>query len=433
MSPLALLLARRGWKVAGSDRSYDQGRNSSLFEQLKAEGVKLYSQDGSAVSKTIRNFVVTRAVESTVPDLVAAQKLGLKIVKRPVLMAELFAGSRNIAVGGTSGKSTTTAMIGHILHQSGLRPTIVNGAVMLDFGTATVIGDENLTVFEADESDGFNDVIAKCSTAVAVLTNISLDHFEIDELVNIFGQFLNSAGEAGVINADCESSDKLSLSARHLIRYGIKAPADITPETCSLDLKVLGRHNVYNALAAVAACSSIGIPIEQACSILKAFSGVKRRLELIGVKKKIAVYDDFASNPGKIAASLGTLIERYKGVSVVFQPHGFQPTKMMRQGYIDVFSTMLRASDSLIMPEIYYAGGSSNVIGGKAVPLPKDISSLDLINEIQQRGIRACYLADRAAILPALTQFIDSTDCIVVMGSRDETLPELARSILENI
>jgi UDP-N-acetylmuramate--alanine ligase len=106
---------------------------------------------------------------------------------------------------------------------------------------------------------------------------------------------------------------------------------------------------------------------------------------------------------------------------------------MMRQGYIDVFSTMLRVNDSLIMPEIYYAGGSSNVIGGQAVPLPKDISSLELINEIKRKGVHASYLADRAAVMPALRQFIYTTDCIVVMGSRDETLPDLARSILEEI
>lgn len=433
MSPLALLLAKRGKRVAGSDRSYDQGRNQTLFNQLKSEGIELYPQDGSEVNAAIKYFVITRAVEANIPDIVCARELGLEIIKRPTLQADLFSKSRNIAVGGTSGKSTTTAMIGFILAKAGLQPTVVNGAVMLDCKSSIVNGSENLAVFEADESDGLNDVIANCNPAIAVLTNISHDHFEIDELSAIFTQFLASAKEAVVINADCQYSSRLIFAANHVVTYGVDAKAQFTPKNCAIDLKVPGKHNLSNALAAIGACSILGVSPSESCSILKEFSGVKRRLELVGIASGIAVYDDFASNPDKIAASLQTVFNSYQRVLVIFQPHGFQPTKMMRQGYIDVFSRMLRQEDVLIMPEIYYAGGNSNIIDGKAVPLPKGISSADLINEIKENCVNAYFVANRSTILTNIEKFAADVDCIIVMGSRDETLPIFANEILQSL
>ncbi len=433
MSPLARLLASRGKTVIGSDRSYDCGRNLQFFEELKREGITLVAQDGTAVDSSIDTFVITRAVEDSNPDIKRALELQLPIIKRPLLMAELFKNTENIAVGGTSGKSTTTGMIAHILKQAGKDPTVMNGAVMLNGATNFHNGRDTLAVFEADESDGNNDVIALCPTAVSVLTNISLDHFALHELADMFGRFVEKAGVAAVLNADCESS--MALRARHarVITFGRRNDADFTPQKFPISLDIPGEHNIENALAAAAACSALGISGENAVAALKSFKGIKRRLELVGTARGIRVIDDFASNPGKIDAAVKTVQQPNGRTFVIFQPHGFQPTKMMKDGYIESFKTLLRAKDILIMPDIYFAGGSVNVVNGEVIALPKDISSREVIDPVAAAGKSAVYIPNRKDILPFLQNEAKSGDTIIIMGSRDETLSDFSREILKGL
>ena len=430
MSPLARLLAARGEEVIGSDRSFDQGRNLPFFEQLRAEGIRLVPQDGSGLDSSIDHFIVTRAVEEAIPDVRRARELGLPVLKRPLLMARLFAGTRSVAVGGTGGKSTTTGMIGRILDAEGMDPTIMNGAIMLDYGSNCRSGRSGLSVFEADESDGMNDAVAVCPRSIAVLTNISLDHFELPELRSIFGEFVKNAAEGVVLNMDCPFSAELKPLHPRTVTFGMTHGADFTPEKSPVSLRLPGRHNTANALAALAACSLLGVPAARAARILGDFGGIQRRLELVGEARGVRVVDDFASSPAKIGAALQTLAERGGRLIAVFQPHGFQPTKMMRQGYIEVFSRQLRPDDCVIMPEIYYAGGTLNLVDGKVIPLPKDISARDLIEEIRKEHAHAYYFEERAAIPSFLAELAAPGDTIVVMGSRDESLPEFARSIL---
>jgi len=428
MSPLARLLATRGNAVYGSDRSYDCGRNLAFFEQLKKEGIKLVPQDGSGLDKSFDRLVVTRAVEDSIPDIKKAKELNIEIQKRPLLMADLCASSRNVAIGGTGGKSTTTGMIGHILSVLGFNPTVIDGAIMLNFNSNIAAGDPNLAVFEADESDGMHDVIAMCPSSVAVLTNISLDHFELDELKDIFGYFVSHAKEGVVLNADCKNSLSLKEFIKtKVVTFGINNEADITPEKVKLELQLLGEHNIANALAAIAACTFLGVEPVKAADALKSFKGIKRRLELVANKNGIKVYDDFASNPAKLSAALKTLKGVGKRLVAIFQPHGFQPTKMMKEGYIETFSNLLDKNDIIIMPEIYYVGGSANIVDGKVIPLPKDISSNDLIVEI--KGPEALFFANRAEIPAYLAARLQPDDVVVVLGSRDETLPDFALDI----
>ena len=427
MSPLARLLAARGAEVLGSDRSYDQGRNLSFFKQLSSEGIKLVKQDGVALDKTIDAFIVTRAVEESIPDVAAAKKLGLPIIKRPALMAELFRDSRNIAVGGTGGKSTTTGMIAHILKTVGKNPTAVDGAIMLNNNSNIMVGDPDLAVFEADESDGLNDVVGLCPANVAVLTNISLDHFELDELREIFTHFVTNAKEAAILNADCEASMSLPKPKCGALTFSMTGNADFSNKDLQLKLQIPGRHNIENGLAAIAACSVIGVDKKDAAEALSSFKGIKRRLELVQVKDGIRIIDDFSSNPGKIKAALSALKEDSKRLIVIFQPHGFQPTKLMKEGYIETFNSFLGKDDIIIMPEIYYVGGSANIVDGKEIPLPKDISSKDLINEIDVP--KAYYFEKRAEIPSFIKEIAEVGDTVLVMGSRDETLPDFAREI----
>lgn len=190
MLPLALILQAQGCVVEGSDRMLDQGGTAQKFDFLRARGIPLYPQDGSGVTRADQILVTSAAIEDSVPDVQAARRLGAAIMTRAELLAEQFnAAPRNVAVGGTSGKSTTTGMIGWILHQVGWHPTIMNGAVMKNFITpdtpfaSAVVGAGNLFVSEVDESDGS---ISLYTPKIAVVTNIALDHKSLDELRALF-------------------------------------------------------------------------------------------------------------------------------------------------------------------------------------------------------------------------------------------------------
>ena len=205
MLPLALILRARGCAVEGSDRSLDQGRTAQKFDFLHDRGIRLHPQDGSGLTRADQVLVTSAAVEETVPDVQAANRLGAPRITRAELLAELFnAAPRSIAIGGTSGKSTTTGMTGWILHQTGRDPTIMNGAVMKNFITpdtpfaSAVVGASDIFVSEVDESDGS---IALYSPHIAVLTNIALAHKSLDELRALFRDFTAKAATV-VLNLD---------------------------------------------------------------------------------------------------------------------------------------------------------------------------------------------------------------------------------------
>src|ERR1700722_9970400 len=205
MLPLALIIAAQGGRVAGSDRALDQGRTAQKFDFLRARGVALFPQDGSGIQSAAQTVVISAAVEDTVPDVAAARRLGAAIVTRAELLAELFnAAPMPIGIGGTSGKSTTTGMLGWILDRAGRNPTIMNGAVMKNFVTpsvpfaSAVVGNGNVFVSEVDESDGS---IAQYRPRIGVVTNIAFDHKSLEELRKLFGDFLGGA-QVAVINCD---------------------------------------------------------------------------------------------------------------------------------------------------------------------------------------------------------------------------------------
>src|ERR687889_1262271 len=204
MLPLASIVRAGGARVAGSDRSLDAGRTPHKFDYLRSLGIQLFPQDGSGLQEGM-TLVTSAAVEETVPDVVRAKELGLPHFTRPQFLARLLNDAqRSVAIGGTSGKSTVTGMIGWILHACHRQPTVMNGAVMKNFVTpaapfaSALVGDPELFVSEVDESDGS---IALYHPTVAVLTNISLDHLALDELRALFAGFLSRAGKA-VINLD---------------------------------------------------------------------------------------------------------------------------------------------------------------------------------------------------------------------------------------
>src|SRR5687767_7420603 len=227
MLPLATILRGQGAEVAGSDRSHDQGRTPEKFAWLERQGFALFPQDGSGVTSAEQTLVASAAIEDTVPEVVRARALGCPRMTRAELLAALFnAATEGIAIGGTSGKSTVTGMLGWIMHEAGRNPTIMNGAVMKNFVSDEVpfasarVGAGPVFVSEVDESDGS---IALYRPEVAVLLNLSLDHKSLEELRVLFGDFVAVSPRAA-LNFDCEETRALAGHARELLSFGIDHP-----------------------------------------------------------------------------------------------------------------------------------------------------------------------------------------------------------------
>lgn len=447
MLPLALILKAKGHAVAGSDRALDQGRTAPKFDYLRSLGIPLFPQDGSGLKDAGWTLVASAAVEESVPDVQTAIRLGAERLGRAQLLADLFnAAPTPIGVAGTSGKSTTTAMIAWILFRAGRDPTVMNGAVMKNFASekalfaSALVGAGEAFVSELDESDG---TIALYAPKIAVLNNVSLDHKSMDELRALFGDFLGKA-ETAVLNLDNDEAMRLARRAKRALLYSIEtaegdfgaeaigpAPFGVSfmaidrrgEEQVAVALKTPGRHNVSNALAAIAAATATGVPFVEAARALSSFEGVKRRFEFVGAANGVAVIDDFAHNPDKIAATLRTLHEFPGRLLVMFQPHGFGPLKKMKAEFIACFAENLGDDDVLLMPEPVYFGGT----------VDKSVGSRDVAVGVALRDRNAEALATREACGERLLALARPGDRIVVMGARDDTLSVFAAELVERI
>jgi UDP-N-acetylmuramate--alanine ligase len=339
------------------------------------------------------------------------------MMRRADLLAQLFnTAATSIAVGGTSGKSTTTGMIGWILQATGRDPTIMNGALMKNFITpdfpfaGSRVGAGDVFVTEVDESDGS---IALFYARIAVVNNISLDHKSMEELRALFSAFVAKA-EVAVLNLDNDETRALAntLPRDKLSTYSLKDRGatlfahDLKPApdgiaftieeggaAATVRLQVPGVHNVSNALAALCATRAVGISLPDAATALGGFSGIKRRLELHAF-------------PGRLL--------------LMFQPHGFRPLQLMRQEFIACFAHNLAKDDVLVMPEPVYYGGT----------VTRSISSEDIAAAVRQHGREAIAFPDRKACGDKLVALAKADDRIVIMGARDDTLPEFAAELL---
>jgi len=445
MMPLAMILAGRGAEVAGSDRALDAGRVPAKFDDLARQGIALFPQNGSGVTSADQLVIASAAVEETVADIVAANRLGCERASRAQMLATLFNDSAlPIGVAGTSGKSTVTGMIGWILHATGRAPTVMNGAVMKNFAdpqapfASALVGDGEPFVSEVDESDGS---IALYAPRVAVLNNVSLDHKEMAELRTLFGDFIAKA-ETAIVNLDNDEAAALAraLPAEQVATFGLEREADFAARDIveerfgvrfrlvagggapvEVRLMVPGRHNVSNALAAIAASVAAGVPLGEATAAIGGFTGLRRRFDLVGEAGGVAVIDDFGHNPDKITATLQTLHAFPGRLLILFQPHGYGPLKVMRQELIEALAAQLGAEDLLVMPDPVYQGGT----------VAREVGSTDIVAPLAATGHDARHIADRAEAARLLVGEARPGDRIVVMGARDDTLSLLAADMVE--
>ena len=454
MLPLALILRGAGAQVAGSDRSRDQGRTPEKFAWLESLGFALHPQDGSGIVSAQQTLVASAAVENTVPEMVRAAELGCPRMSRAELLATLFnAAATRIAIGGTSGKSTVTGMAGWIMDQAGRDPTIMNGAVMKNyvspdapFASARVGGKDSASgvyVSEVDESDGS---IALYDPTVAVLSNVSLDHKSLDELRSLFGAFVQRAAVAAINSDDAEAAALIPL-AKSLISFGIDSPAAMigvvpgslveAPTSLSatildrrdgtsvrLDLKVPGRHNLANALAAVAACNAAGVNITQAVQALGSFAGLARRFDIVGTSPAgVTVIDDFGHNPDKVAATLKTLKAHPGRIIAFFQPHGYGPLRQMGAELAQTFARLLGPEDLTILCDPVYFGGTVDQTEG----------SDRIVRLIREAGGKAEYIQARDDCAARIVGLARPGDRVVIMGARDDTLALFAKELLASL
>lgn len=450
MLPLAQIVHGLGHLVAGSDRSRDAGRTPEKFAWLQSQGIDLFPQDGSGIISGDQVLVASAAIEDSVPEVARAKELGCARVSRAELLARLFNTADNaIAVGGTSGKSTTTGMIAWILHENRLDPTVMNGAVMKNFISpanpfaSARVGEPDLFVSEVDESDGS---IALFRPNIAVLLNVSLDHKSIEELRVLFGNFVASAGTA-VINLDSSEAGYLTARAGRHVTFAVRnRKADISVDADSIDegplgiraavidsrtrevfpliLPMPGRHNLSNALAAIAATNAAGIPISYATYALRSFAGLARRFDVIGTSPGgITVIDDFGHNPDKCAATLRTLKATPGRVIAFFQPHGYGPLRQMGEELARTFVRELAPDDITIMCDPVYFGGT----------VDRSVGTQQITGSITAGGGHAEYIPARADCGARMAELARGEDRIVIMGARDDTLTEFARSLLASL
>ncbi|NNN06790.1 MAG: hypothetical protein HKL90_12900 [Elusimicrobia bacterium] len=434
MSALAQLRAFSGDEVTGSDRLADHDGLGAERARLEAAGIKLFAQDGGGITDATRRVVASTAIEKDNRDLARAAELAVSVVHRADELAELAAARRTVAIAGTSGKSTVTAMTFHILQETGRSPSLAAGANLLSLRRRGLVGnawrgESDILVMEADESDG---TLTRYSAEVGVLLNISKDHKELSELESIFRTF-RERSKRFVACADAPELAGFLAGAR---TYGFDAgdlrgaELELTRDGSTfraagavVRVPTPGRHNAMNALAALAACAALDVPVAEAAAALATFSGVGRRFEVVGAARGVEVVDDFAHNPQKVRAVLATARLRGRRVLAVFQLHGFAPARFLKDEFIAAFSESLGPDDRLWLPDIYYVGGTA----------AKDVSASDYEAALSARGVKARREPDRALIARQIAAEARSGDVVLVLGARDASLSAFAADILKGL
>lgn len=436
MSALAQYLQETGLQVAGSDRQFVKDAPNEMQAKLSQAGIRCYEQDGNSLTSDFDVVIVSTAIENTVVEVQQAQQLGIPILHRAALLALIAASKKTIAIAGTSGKSTTSAMLFDILDKAGYQPGIISGAGLVriieegKIGNA-VAGKGEWLVIEADESDGS---IVQYHPHTGVLLNIDKDHDETDTLLSLFTTFKNNA-EHFLVNRTHSLAATLSVDASNDFMVGKDEQVGYCAEAFSqvgmtisfsvngqqVRLQQLGRHNMENALAAMAVAHQIGVPLSVAAIALSNYKGIYRRHQVLGQKNGVWLIDDYAHNPVKCAAAIRACQPVASKVIAWFQPHGFKPTRFLRHDFVQEFAATLRSGDEIWMSEIYYAGGAA----------VKDISAADLIDDLRQLGVTAFFVADRNELLANMRTHL-SADCVLLlMGARDPSLETFAHSIWE--
>lgn len=439
MSAIAQYLAGSGKTVSGSDRYFKAGEANEVKDKLMAEGIQCFLQNGEGINANTDLVVVSTAIEDTVAEVQKAKQLHIPILKRSEVLALIAKSKKTIAIGGTSGKSTTSAMLFDILTAGGLQPGIISGAGLISIIQEGKIGNAKVgagdwLVIEADESDGS---IVQYTPQVGLLLNIDKDHQEIDELMSIFNIFKNNTQQLFVVNQSNALAKQLSANsnqdftadanaiagykATDFVQNGLSITFNINGT--AFELQTVGKLNMENALAAVAVAHQLGVDLSTCATALQHYQGIYRRHQILGQKDGVWLIDDYAHNPVKCARSIEACQPIAPKVIAWFQPHGYGPTRFLRKDFVQEIAAALRPNDEIWMSEIFYAGGTA----------VKDISSNDLINDIKALGKNAFFIDNRNEFLSAVQPHLTDNCVLLLMGARDPGLEQFGKEVWANL
>ena len=432
MSAYADFRALSGGVTSGSDRGFDQGKNLTQRDGFISRGIQVFAQDGSGIAGAAA-IVVSATIEPQVPDYATAVSSGVPVISRKDWLAAHYRVYDCIAITGTSGKSTVTALVFDLLRGAGRDPSLIAGADLRSLLASGKSGNAAAglgpLVLEADESDkGIMDY----TPTVGVILNLQRDHDEPEKMLPAFAAFKANCKKVCVISDD----GALEQLRDHAVMVGQGAACapritqiELAPDSSTflfdgvrLSVPLPGEHNVQNAGMALAACMAAGVPLKDLISPLANFQGVARRFEIVGNGNGIEVVDDYAHNPAKIAAVIKNTHLRSERSHIWFQPHGFGPTRFMRKDVVAMFAATLRPQDELYIAPIYYAGGT----------VAQDISSNDLIADLAALGRRAT-LAPQDDFVAMIRAAAGAGDCIAIIGGRDPLLPAFAKRVADAV
>ena len=426
MAPMAEILARRGCQVTGTDL-----RDSPVTQGLRDKGIKVEVGHHPLLVHGADAVVRSSAIPDQDPEVLEARRSGLPIFKRAQVLGALTELHRTVAIAGTHGKTTTTALTGLALSAAGADPTIMAGGEIPELGSGARVGESDLLVVEADE---FDHSFLNFSPAIAVVTNVQPDHLDYfrdaHSVEAAFAAFLDRVARDGVV-VYCRDDPVATVLApragRQAVSYGTDADAEnrvlarrpltggaqdvkyaFRDKKIGFRLRSPGQHYALNALAALSVCSLLGADLSMAGEALERFNGVRRRLELIGSYNDIAVYDDYAHHPTEIAATLAGAREMAEGrIIAVFQPHLYSRTRSLFDDFLDKF----RLADQVLIADTYSPAG-------RDTPDPS-FGSERLAAAVRHDTVR--YSGGLKATETLLAQVAQPGDTIVVMGAGNVT------------
>ncbi len=424
MSGIAEILVNLGYQVSGSDST-----PSEMTEYLAKIGIKIQHAHVAENVEGIDVVVISSAINPSNPEVQEARHRGIPVIKRAEMLGELMRLKFSIGVAGTHGKTTTTSMIGRILQHANLMPTLIVGGVVAELGTGAALGTGDYLVAEADEYDKS---FLAMFPSMAVVLNVEPDHLEcyngMEDLLGSFLTYINRVPFYGsaIISADDPNiqsfRDKIS---RPYATFGFSNDADYRAVDVRLEphrtmfsvyhktdllgdiiLRVPGKHNVANSLAAIAACRELDVPFAPIADALREFRGVGRRFEQIAEVNRILVIDDYAHHPTEIKATLSAAKDVYpdRRIVAIFQPHLFSRT----QQFVKEFAQALSIADQVILTDIYPA---------RELPVP-GVTSEIIKREAEKLGAKQFqYVGVKENALDAIEKMARQGDVIITIGA----------------
>jgi len=424
MSGIAEVLLNLGYAVSGSDL-----KPTPVTDHLVSLGARFSAGHDAGNVGPAQVVVTSTAVRGDNPEVAEARRLGIPVIPRAEMLAELMRLKYGIAVAGSHGKTTTTSMVALVLDRGGLDPTVVVGGRLNVLGSGARLGRGEFMVAEADESDRS---FLKLSPTMAVVTNVDREHLDtyrdLADVQEAFLGFVNKVpfyGAAVLCLDDGPVQDILPRVERRVVTYGLSPQAQVTARDVELkpagsgytavlggadlgavSLGVPGAHNVVNSLAALAVGLDLDVPFEQARAGLSAFTGVDRRFQVRGEAEGVLVVDDYGHHPTEIKATLETLRGRAgpRRTVVLFQPHRFTRTQLLW----DEFCRAFHLADVLLVCDIYPAGEQ---------PIP-GIHAEALARDVAARGHRhAAYAGDLKSAAERLAEQAREGDVVLTLGA----------------